>query len=124
MYKYDYKESICENIKLWIEENKSEVEAQKAEGDESDLADWLNDQLWAEDSITGNGLDYYNTEEACQEYVASNLTLYFEAANEFCNFPNNGTPWIYKNPAQHMDTTIRCYLLGECIWKLINEGEI
>ena len=120
MEKYDYRKALCADIKEWIDENEDEVRA--LNDDNKDPEDWLYDELWTLDSITGNGLDYYDTEEKCQEYVASNLALYFEAANEFGDFPNNGTPWIYKNPAQHMDATIRCYLLGECIWKVLKEG--
>ena len=106
MNKYDYRKAICNDIKQWLED---------------EFFDWLNEELWGKDSVTGNGLDYYDTEEQCQKYIATNLTLYFEAANEFYDFPNSGTPWIYKNPAQHMDCTIRCYLLGECLRTALEE---
>lgn len=120
--KYDYRKAICKDIKTWLENNKEQIGWQTENiSTDKDMAEWLNEQLWGEDDITGNGLDFYDTEEKCQEYVASNLTLYFEAANEFCDFPNDGTPWVYKNPAQHMDCTIRCYLLNECIWRVIDE---
>ena len=122
MNKYDYRKAICDDIKQWLENNKNEVSRQRIDRDDDEFFDWLNEELWGEDSVTGNGLDYYDTEEQCQEYVAANLALYFEAANEFCDFPNSGTPWVYKNPAQHMDCTIRCYLLGECIWKVIEKN--
>jgi len=95
--------------------------AQQEGWSKDELAEWLSDEVWDHDCITGNGAYYYAPEDKCQEYVATNLALYFEAANEFCDFPNNGTPWIYKNPAQHMDATIRCYLLGECVWSALDE---
>jgi hypothetical protein len=122
MKKYNYKEAICNDLKDWIEENKDIVLAQWTEGDKYDFVDWLNDEVWGEDAVTGNGPYSYASEEQCQEYIATNLDLYFMAANEFCDFPNSGTPWIYRNPAQHMDTTIRCYLLVECIWEVVDNG--
>lgn len=121
MKKYDYKRAIIDNIKEWALMNGVIPHAQKEHWNKEDLAEWLNDELWDHDCITGNGPNGFASEEKCQEYVAGNLATYFEAADEFCDFPNSGTPWIYKNPAQHMDATIRCYLLGECIWKAVEE---
>ena len=115
MNKYDYRQAMVNDIKTYITDNNWIENNCNEDDDEDTLFEKLDDELWAEDSITGNGYNYYDTEEKCQEYVASNLTLYFEAADEFCDLPNSRTSWIYKNPAQHMDTTIRCYLLRECI---------
>ena len=121
MKKYDYWREMIDEIKDWILVNGIITHAQKEEWDKKQFADWLHDELWDHDIITGNGAYGYAPEEACEEYIGTNLGLYFEAANELCDFPNSGTPWIYKNPAQHMDATIRCYLLGECIWKALDE---
>ena len=121
MKKYDYRKAMTNDIKDWILMNGILTQAKKEEWTYDELYDWLYDELWAHDCITGNGHTGYASEEKCQEYIASNLTTYFEAANEFCDFPNNGTPWIYKEPARHMDATIRCYLFGECIDTALKE---
>ena len=71
--------------------------------------------------MTGNGPYGYAREEQCREYVASNLDLYYEAAREFDDFPTGEVAWTSRNPGQHMDATIRCYLLGECIEKALEE---
>ena len=115
MEKYDYRKAMIDDIKQYVIDNNWVDNNYEEDNDYEDLLNKLEDELWIEDSVTGNGYNYYDTEEKCQEYVASNLTLYFEAAEEFCNLPTTGTSWIHKNPAQHMDATIRCYLLGECI---------
>lgn len=121
MKKYDYRETIKRDVQKYIIKN-NWVATHYEDGQEyEDLVDELYDDVWGEDMVTGNGPNGYDTEERCQEYVAANLSLYFEAADEFSDFPNSGTPWIYKNPAQHMDTTIRCYLLGECIREACDE---
>jgi len=118
--KYDYRQAMINDIKNYIIEN-NWVEKQDKDLSYEELLENLTDELWGEDKITGNGLHGYASEEECQEYIASNLTLYFEAANEFEAFPNSGSPWIYKNPAKYMDATIRCYLLRECVDEACNQ---
>lgn len=121
METYDYKQALRADIKDWILENNVIKEAIEQEWTHEQLYDWLYDELWALDCITGNGAYGYAREEECEKYISSNLSLYFEAAREFCDFPTGDTPWIREKPAQHMDTTIRCYLLGECIEDAIKE---
>lgn len=121
MEKYDYRKVITNNIKDWIQMNGVLEEAKEQEWSYQELYDWLYDELWAEDSITGNGPYRYASEEECQEYIATNLALYFEAANEFCEFPDAGAPWIYEEPARHIDATIRCYLFGECLYQALDD---
>lgn len=99
MEKYNYKKAMVKDIKEWILMNGILTHAKQEGWTKDELYDWLFDELWANDCVTGNGCYGYTPEEKCEEYVAHNLTLYFEAANEFEDFPNNGTPWIYKNPA-------------------------
>lgn len=121
MEKYNYRKVMTDNIKDWILTNGIIKHAQNEEWNRDELAAWLNDELWNHDVITGNGAYGYAPEEKCQEFISSNLGLYFEAAREFSDFPTSETKWIYRNPAQHMDATIRCYLLYECIYKALEE---
>lgn len=121
MEKYNYREAMVKDIKEWILANGVLTEAQQKEQTKDELCDWLHDELWDDDYITGNGCYGYASEEKCEEYVAHNLSLYFEAASEFDDWPRNGPRWIYVNPAQHMDATIRCYLLYECIESAIDD---
>ena len=121
MEKYDYRRKITDNIKDWILENGIIRQALKDELSIGELGENLSDELWDKDCITGNGPYGFAREDLCQEYVGTNLGLYFEAANEFDDWPSRDTPWIHRNPAQHMDATIRCYLLYECIDKALEE---
>lgn len=123
MDKYNYRKEMIKDIKEYITDNPVELDDDDILTDYYNWEEYWSDTLWGEDCITGNGPDGYDTEEKCQEYVATNLDLYFEAANEYDDFPNGGTPWIYNNPAKHMDATIRCYLLGECVASAIEELE-
>ena len=118
MEKYNYREAIIQDIKNWILKQDRNGQLNNLYPEDmpyDEIIEHVIEDVWGEDSVTGNGLDGYASEEECQKYVATNLSLYFEATNDFGDFPNNGTPWIYKNPAQHMDATIRCYLLSECV---------
>ena len=115
MKKYDYKKEMVKDIKDWILMNGILQQAKQEEWSDDECRDWLYDELWDKDCITGNGTYGYAPEDKCGEYVSSNFNYYFEAAREFCDFPTGEVDWVNKNPARHMDATIRCYLLGECI---------
>lgn len=48
---YDYKEAMTEDVKEWIKEN---IDLTEWTEDREGLEQQLNDDLWTEDSITGN----------------------------------------------------------------------
>ena len=87
-----------------------------------DLEDYLYNELWADDSITGNGDNYYNTETCCEAYLAYNLNLMMEACEEF-GIDMKILLQHYHNGdlARHLDCAIRCYLLGEVLYDVLNE---
>ena len=121
MEKYDYRKVMTDNIKDWITMNNMIEYAHKEGWSRDFFSGWLDEELWDHDAITGNGTYGFAPEDLCEEYVSTNLKLYFEAAREFDDFPTGDTPWVNNNPAKHMDTTIRCYLLYECIDKALEE---
>lgn len=63
---YDYREAMTEDVKEWIKEN---VDLTEWAEDREGLEQQLNDDLWTEDSITGNAsgsyyCNSYNAEES------------------------------------------------------------
>ena len=119
MEKYNYREAITKDIKDYILSNEIEIVVE-----EDEFANWLWDELWCEDSVTGNGAYFYDSEEKCSEYLSGNFDLLYEAAREFCI--DDDTMLLirhYENKdlARYFDCTIRCYLLGECIEKALEE---
>ena len=116
MERYDYRKAVCEDIRTYIEDNDIKVTTENREELEQDLYD----DLWIEDSVTGNGSGSYtfNSHEA-EEYVCHNHDLLIEALDEFdCNSAEKvlqGAEWC--------DVTIRCYLLGECLHEVLDELE-
>ena len=120
MEKYDYRRAMIEDIKEYIVKNLNKVELDPLYEDDN-IEDILYDILITEETVTGNGPNYYDIEERCYDYLKGNLNLYFEAAYEFDDYPNADSKWTSSNPAQHMDCVIRCYLLDECLNEALSE---
>lgn len=122
MEKYNYREVMKADIRQWMEENKEEY----ADIPEADLYDYLNDLMWVDDNITGNNEFFYDSEYKCEEYLCHNLDLLFEALFEFGEFEADLLDKVHKANehgtfARWADCTIRCYLLGECLWQVLKE---
>lgn len=115
MERYDYLEAVREDVKSYIEENGIKVTSENRE----ELEEQLNDDLFCNDSVTGNGSGSYtfNTWTA-EEYLCHNLDLLAEACEEFGSSMD-----ILKDGAEACDVTIRCYLLGQAIAEVLDELE-
>ena len=115
---YDYRRAIINDLKDWIVNDTDIMENKDQYGDKESLANWIYDEAFTEDSVTGNGYSWYDTEEKCSEYISNNFELLYEAAREYCIGDDvNILMEQYENKslARYFDCTIRCYLLGECI---------
>lgn len=119
---YNYKEEMIKDIKNYIITN-NWVENNYDMDHETyyEVLDKLYDELWNKDEITGNGENYYASEAKCAEFVMQNLPLYFAAARDLDDFPKCAEKWINDHAAQHMDATIRCYLLRDCLEEACEE---
>lgn len=103
--KYDYHDSIREDIRAYIAENITIADYTREE-----LEEHLNEVLWAEDSVTGNASGSYTFSRwAAEEYLCHNFDLLIDAMAEF-----GGSVDVLEDP-ESADVTIRCFLLGECI---------
>lgn len=118
---YDYREAMREDIKNAIEENK-EYWTNWKDMDKDARADFLNDELWTYDDVTGNGSGSYtfNSAEA-MENLFGNEDLMEELVDEFCvdakTVAKHFMDWEY------WDVSIRCYLLGQMVWDVLDEIE-
>lgn len=115
MERYDYLEAVKEDVKSYIEENGIKVTSENRD----ELEEQLNDDLFCDDSVTGNGSGSYtfNTWTA-EEYLCHNLDLLAEACEEFGSSMD-----ILKDGAEACDVTIRCYLLNQAISEVFDELE-
>lgn len=119
---YDYIREMAQDIKKAIDEN---YDLYKYAGRRDDFADLLNDDLWADDSVTGNGsgsyfCNWYLARQAVQddgmEYLKQAIDEFGISAQEIGErFINEDWEW--------MDCTIRCYLLRQAIEEALEEME-
>lgn len=117
MTTYNYFEAVKEDVKNYIE-NEIDIEKALSEaGDIDNLKDNLYDDLFCNDSVTGNASGSYtfNTWQA-EENLCHNMDLLKEALEEF----GCGIEYLEKG-AEACDVTIRCYLLASAISEVIDE---
>ena len=118
---YDYRETVrndvIEQVKDGYKENSLRI--YKEEGRDA-LEEYLNDELWVDDQVTGNASGSYtfNTWKA-EENLCHNMSLLEEACDEF----GQDVGEAVKRGAEYCDVTIRCYLLGSAISEAIDELE-
>ena len=119
MMKYDYLEAMKSDVLDYIRE---EVNAGEF-SDREDLENKLNDDLFINDSITGNASGSYTfNSNTAKEYVFDNIDLLNEAITEFCEDDVIGEKFLNEE-WEWMDVTIRCYLLGQAISEALDDIE-
>lgn len=107
---YDYREAIKNDIREWLEDNDF------YEPDE------LYEELWINDSVTGNASGSYTFNSyMAQEYVCDNMDDLAGVCEEFGITNEQIGEKFLNGEWEWMDVTIRCYLLGECLQKVIDE---
>ena len=120
---YDYKEAVKEDVKEYIRENYSADEIREnleTNAARSDFEEKLNNDLWAEDSVTGNASGSYtfNTWQA-----EENLSHNFDLLEEICDEFGQDFGEMSKQGAEACDVAIRCYLLPGAISEALDEIE-
>ena len=105
---YNYFEAIKEDVKEYLKETS-----------ERDF-DTLYDDMFVDDSITGNASGSYtfSTWQA-EENIAHNMDLLKEALEEF----GGDYGEALEKGAENCDVIIRCYLLGKVLQEVLEELE-
>ena len=118
---YNYQEAILEDVKNYITENYTaeEIKENLLCRNRDEGIEKLNDEMWIDDSVTGNASGSYtfNTWQA-EENLCHNMDLLKEALEEF----GCGIEYLERG-AEACDVTIRCYLLYGAISEVIEEFE-
>ena len=116
MEKYNYLEAVTADAKAAILENLNYWKF----SDREDLEEIANDELWINDSVTGNASGSYTFSTwKAEEHLCHNMDELEEACNEF----GQDIGEAVKHGAEYCDVTIRCYLLGQAISAAIDELE-
>ena len=120
MTNYNYLENIKADVKEYID---NEINL-KDFSDREELEEKLNDDLWTEDSITGNASGSYTFNRfQAQEYVTDNMDLLEEMCEEFGVGAETIGQKFLDCEWEWMDVSIRCYLLGQAISEVLDEME-
>lgn len=105
---YNYKEAMKDDILNYCSDNNIDLETYDI--------DKLNEELWTEDSVTGNASGSYTFNRAlAKEYVMNNLDLLRDACLDFGMNKAEYFDKMVEEDWEYLDVTIRCYLLGEAI---------
>ncbi len=113
--RYNYLEAVTADVLDYINENNITVTNETRD----EVEQQLNDDLWACDSVTGNGSGSYTFNRwTAETYICHNLDLLAEAVEEF-----GGSMDVLKDGAEACDVTIRCYLLPQAISAALDEVE-
>ena len=111
--KYDYKESIKDDISFYMADNNIKFE------DYEDSIDTLILEFETAEEIVGD-TDGYADEDECAMFLSHNLDLVFEALKEYdidAAFLAQEVDNIYT----YLDCLVRNYLLPTCVDELIKE---
>lgn len=109
--RYDYIEHMTEDVIDAIRESYTDDEIRaRLDDDRDEFAQTLNDDLWIDDSVTGNASgSYYCNAWRAEEAIAHNWDLIADMIDEF-----DAADILRKGP-EAIDVSIRCYLLGQAI---------
>lgn len=119
---YNYSEAIKEDIRNYLDNDFDWNTVTENEMDTDDIKEQLNDDLWINDSVTGNASGSYtfNSYKA-GEYVKENIDLCREMLNEFCIDADTVAEKFLNEDWEYFDVSIRCYLLNQCIDEVVDE---
>ena len=112
---YDYREAITEDVKEYVMDHYTDEDLKELDRD--DLESTLNDDLFTEDSVTGNASGSYTCNAyRAHEYIDgdNNAEDYIrELIDEYCLSAETIAEHLFD--WEYWDVSIRCYLLGQCI---------
>lgn len=117
---YNYLEELKSDIKNYINEVASDYMDCE---DMDELRDSLYDNLWDEDSVTGNGSGSYTfNREKAKEYVSDNMDLMVEAYKDLDSIESLVDD-LEALDFETIDVTIRCYLLSQALDEVLEDGD-
>ena len=113
---YDYSQAVFDDVVEYLKDNVLDDPMSLDELNSLD-ADQLNDDLWIEDSVTGNGSGSYTMNALkAERNLVGNYNLLCEALTESCMKDKA----VIDLEPESADVTIRCYLLSQAIDEAID----
>lgn len=120
---YNYLSAMKSDVLEYIKYN---IDLDDYRGRCDDLEEKLNDELWIDDSVTGNGSSgsYTFNREQAREYVQADGSDYIrDMCSEFGIEAGEIGQRFIDNDWEWIDVSIRCYLLSWAISDALDELE-
>jgi len=122
---YNYLEAVKSDIEDVLDDY---ISAYGDDVDADEIRQRLNDDLWTDDSVTGNGSGSYtfNREEAKKYLFDSDdgMDILKEAVSEFGTEAEDVVNHFMSEDWEYFDVTIRCYILAQAIDEVLEERGI
>lgn len=117
---YYYLSAIKEDVKNYID---GEITISDF-SDRDELEDYLNDELWACDSVTGNASGSYTMNRlTARDYVIDNIDELNDAVENLGISKNIIGEKFLNEDFEWCDVTIRCNLLSDAISEALDDME-
>lgn len=114
---YDYYANVKDDVLTYINDEIRPGEY----WDRDELESYLNDELFCDDNVTGDGCGSYTRNRSqAKEYVLDNTDLLKEGIEAF-DSKDKLIGWFFDDDYESMDVAIRCYILGSCINDALDE---
>jgi hypothetical protein len=118
---YNYLEAMVDDIKDYIDANINLDEFE----DRQELEEKLNDDLWVEDSVTGNGSGSYTFDRhKSYENVQGDpdaMDYIRDLVSDFGVDAETVAEKFLDEDYDYWDVSIRCYLLGQAIGEALDQ---
>ena len=112
MQKYDYLKEETQDVMDYPLGN---YDVKTIKGFDQDDTEDLHDDLWVEDSVTGNASGSYTFNESeAEEHLLYNRDLLVEALKELA-VPSYELLYSYIDDPEAEDVLVRCYLLPQAL---------
>lgn len=117
---YNYYRAMKEDVKEMI--NECEFCGYGELYSVDDLADWIQETAWNDDSVTGNASGSYTFSRAeAKANVLDNMDLLLEMAEAFGETAEQIGQHFLNEDWEYFDVSIRCYILGEVAYSVAAE---
>ena len=122
--KMTYLEQIKVDIMEAIKSEYSMDEIMEKMKDRDSFQEELDELLWTDDAVTGNGSGSYTFDRSkAQEFVLADIETVQEALREFCVEADTIAKKFLESDWEYFDVTARCYVLGMGISEVLDEIE-
>ena len=119
---YNYLEAVTDDVRNVIDDY---LDNYDADMDADDIREQLYDDLWTDDSVTGNGSGSYTmNRNKAKEYIFADPDPIIEALEEFGTDAKEVGEKFLSQDWEYFDVTARCYLLGQAIDAVLEERGI